>query len=219
VSRSIVCDISRPSVISLLSLPRNSWPLSLRKLFGNTSSLRAPAPKMPRLPHPLVERTKAMANRAAFLKTRFGAYAANLFVEMRNEFASTDTLSRRSRGFPDTLSPRQSGNYVGHLAAAHLRRTLPQRCRCGSGDRHPMRVTTRNTMAPCVVIGERASDFIRHGPWPLTDRSRINRKRGLTAGSCEIVQRSNLLSLRCNRSLMTGVGSGAFLRAERLHVT
>jgi hypothetical protein len=52
-----------------------------------------------------------------------------------------------------------------------------------------MRVTTRNTMAPCVVIGERASDFIRHGPWPLTGRSRINRKRESTAGSCEIVQR------------------------------
>jgi hypothetical protein len=34
-------------------------------------------------------------------------HGANLFVEMRNEFASTDTLSRRSRGFPDTLSPRQ----------------------------------------------------------------------------------------------------------------
>jgi monofunctional chorismate mutase len=63
------------SVTSLLSLQRNSWPFSLRKLFGNTSSLRGPAPKMPRLPHPLVERTtKAMANRAAFLKTRFGAY-------------------------------------------------------------------------------------------------------------------------------------------------
>jgi hypothetical protein len=50
-------------------------------------------------------------------------HGANLFVEMRNEFASTDTLSRRSRGFPDTLSPRQRET-IGHLAAAHLRRTL-----------------------------------------------------------------------------------------------
>jgi|SRR6516164_3923439 hypothetical protein len=186
-----------------------------------------------------------MANRAAFLKTRFGPtsiamcptnmqgsvmsawahYAANLFVEMRNEFASTDTLSRRSRGSPDTLSPRQSGNYVvGHLAAAHLRRILPQRSRCGSGDRHPY-AGDQPQHDSVLRCHRRARQRLHPTRAMASDRSFPDQSQ--TEVDCGQLRNcaawpqvaSNLLSLRCNCSLMTGVGCGAFLRVERLHVT